>query len=110
MNKIVILFSEEQSTMVSSWTPEIRCRPTRGGGCILETHICSPDASDEDDPLFDFDSDRYFCSDTIKTEDDFVAAWKECCDVLSLDAEIDDGVISKLGTICPLVAKQLRTE
>jgi hypothetical protein len=102
MSKRATLFSEEQSTMVSTWTTEIICRSARGGACTLETNVTDPDLDEEQDDYFDF------CSEPIKTKKDFVCAWQECCDLMSVDAEIDDEVISQLETICPKVAEELR--
>jgi hypothetical protein len=104
MSKRVTLFSEEQSTMVSAWTTEIICRSARGGACTLETNVTAPDLDEDQDDYFDF------CSEPIKTKEDFVSAWQECCDLMSVDPEIDDEVISKLETICPKVADELRVD
>ena len=104
MSKKVTLFSEEQSTMVSTWTTEIICRSARGGACTLETSVTDPDLDEDQDDYFDF------CSEPIKTKEDFVSAWRECCDLMSIEAEIDDGVISQLETICPKVAEGLRVD
>ena len=59
------LFSEEQSTMVSTWTTEIICRSARGGACTLETNVTDPDLDEDQDDYFDF------CSELIKTKEDF---------------------------------------
>jgi hypothetical protein len=104
MSKRISLFSEEQSTMVSTWTTEIICKSARGGACTLETKVIAPDLDEEQDDYFEF------CSDAIKTKEDFLSAWQECCDLMSVDAEIDDEVISKLETICPSVANELRAD
>jgi len=104
MSKRATLFSEEQSTMVSTWTTEIICRSARGGTCTLETNVTDPDLDEEQDDYFDF------CSELIKTKEDFVSAWRECCDLMSVEAEIDNGVISQLETICPKVAEELRVD
>ncbi len=90
--------------MVSTWTTEIICRSGRGGACTLETNVTAPDLDEEQDDYFDF------CSEPIKTKQDFVSAWQECCDLMSVDPEIDDEVISQLETICPKVAKLLRAD
>jgi hypothetical protein len=102
MSKRGTLFSEEQSTMVSTWTTEIIYRPARGGGCTLETSVTAPDLDEEQDDYFNF------CSEPIKAKEDFVSAWQECCDRMSVDAEIDREVISRLETICPKLAEDLR--
>ena len=104
MSKRATLFSGEQSTMVSTWTTEIICRSARGGACTLETNVSAPDLDEDQDDYFDF------CSEPIKTKEDFVSAWQECCDLMSVEAEIDDEVISKLETICPTVAEGLRVD
>lgn len=104
MNKRISLFSEEQTTMVSTWTTEIICKSAGGGACTLETNVIAPDLDEGQGDYFDF------CSDAIKTKDDFLSAWQECCDLMSIDAEVDDKVISKLETICPLVANELRAD
>jgi hypothetical protein len=104
MNKKVTLFSEEQSTMVSTWTTEIICKSARGGACKLQTEVTDPDLSEEQDDYFDF------CSEPIKTKQEFLDAWQHCCDLMSVEAEIDGEVISKVETISPLVASQLRGE
>lgn len=90
--------------MVSTWTTEIICKSARGGACTLETNVTAPDLDEEQDDYFDF------CSEPIKTKQDFVSAWKECCDLMSVDPEIDDKVISKVETICPKLGEQLRAE
>ncbi len=90
--------------MVSTWTTEIICRSARGGACTLETNVSAPDLDEEQDDYFDF------CSDPIKTIQDFVSAWQECCDLMSVEAEIDDEVISQLELVCPKVAKDLRAD
>ena len=102
MKKCVTLFSEEQATMVSTWTTEIICKAARGGACTLETNVSAPDLDEEQDDYFDF------CSEPIQTKEEFLSAWQECCDLMSVDAEIDEEVITKLETICPKVAKELR--
>lgn len=104
MIKRVTLFSEEQSTMVSTWTTEIICKAARGGACTLETSVSAPDLDEEQDDYFEF------CSEPITTKEGFLSAWQECCDLMSVDAEIDDEVISQLETICPKVAKLLRAD
>lgn len=104
MSKKVTLFSEEQSTMVSTWTTEIICKSARGGACTLETSVIAPDLDEEQDDYFDF------CSEPINTRADFLSAWQECCDLMSVDAEIDDEVISNLESICPKVAAELRAD
>ena len=104
MSKTITLFSEEQSTMVSTWTTEIVCKPERGGACTLETNVISPDLDEEQDDYFEF------CSEPVKTKEDFLSAWQECCDLMSVDAEIDEEVISKLETICPSLANELRAD
>jgi hypothetical protein len=104
MSKRVTLFSEEQSTMVSTWTTEIVCKAARGGACTLETNVTDPDMDEEQDDYFDF------CSEPIKTKEDFVSAWQQCCDLMSVDAEINDEVISKLESISPKVAQELRAD
>ncbi len=88
--------------MVSTWTTEIICRSARGGACTLETNVTAPDLDEEQDDYFDF------CSEPIKTKQDFVSAWEECCELMSVDPGIDDAVISKVETICPKLAKELR--
>ena len=90
--------------MVSTWTTEIICRSAPGGACTLETNVSAPDLDEEQDNYFDF------CSEPIKTKQDFVSAWEECCDLMSVDAEIDDEVISQLETVCPKVAKDLQAD
>jgi len=70
----------------------------------LETNVTDPDLDEEQDDYFDF------CSELIKTKEDFVSAWRECCDLMSVEAEIDNGVISQLETICPKVAEELRVD
>jgi hypothetical protein len=104
MNKRATLFSEEQSTMVTTWTTEIICKAARGGACKLETNVSAPDLDEEQDDYFDF------CSEPIKTKDEFLSAWQECCDLMSVDAEIDEEVISKLEAICPSLANDLRAD
>jgi hypothetical protein len=104
MSKRATLFSEEQSTMVSTWTTEIICKSARGGACTLETSVSEPDQDEDQDDYFDF------CSQPIKTKQDFVSAWEQCCDLMSVGPEIDDEVISKLQTICPRVADELRAD
>ena len=89
--------------MVCTWTTEIICKAARGGACTLETSVIAPDADEEQDDYFDF------CSEPIKSTEEFISAWQECCDLMSVDAEIDEEVISKLATVCPEVAKELRT-
>ena len=89
--------------MVSTWTTEIICKAARGGACKLETNVIAPDADEEQDDYFDF------CSEPITSKEEFISAWQECCDLMSVDAEIDEEVISKLATVCPEVAKELRT-
>lgn len=88
--------------MVSTWTTEIICKAARGGACTLETNVSAPDLEEEQDDYFDFSSEP------IKTKEEFLSAWQECCDLMSVDAEIDEEVIAKLETICPTVAKELR--
>ena len=90
--------------MVSTWTTEIVCKPERGGACTLETNVISPDLDEEQDDYFEF------CSEPVKTKEDFLSAWQECCDLMSVDAEIDEEVISKLETICPSLANELRAD
>ena len=51
------LFSEEQSTMVSTWTTEIICKSARGGACTLETNVTDPDLDEDQDDYFDFCSE-----------------------------------------------------
>jgi hypothetical protein len=104
MKKSVTLFSQEQSTMVSTWTTEIIGEAARGGACTLETNVIAPDSDEEQDDYFDF------CSEPITTKEEFLSAWQECCDLMSVDPEIDEEVVSKLETICPKVAKELRKE
>jgi len=104
MSEQTTLFSQEQSTLVATWTTEIICRPARGGACTLETNVIAPDLDEDQDDYFEF------CSDALKTKEDFLSAWQECCDLMSIDAEIDDEVISKLETICPSVANDLRAD
>jgi hypothetical protein len=104
MSKRIKLFSEEQSTMVSTWTTEIICKSARGGVFMLETNVIAPDLDEDQDDYFEF------CSDALKTKEDFLSAWQECCDLMSIDAKIDDEVISKLETICPSVANDLRAD
>ena len=70
----------------------------------METNVTAPDLDQEQDDYFDF------CSEPIKTKEDFVSAWQECCDLMAVEAEIDDGVISQLETICPKVADELRVD
>ncbi len=67
---------------------------------MLKTNVQSPDPVE----------DNYFeyCSDPLKTKEDFISAWNECCELMSVDVEIDDEVISNLETICPTVADQFR--
>lgn len=109
MSKWVTLLEQEESTMVSSWTCIITCRSTRGGWCILETHSESVDVPNEDDEEYAFYEDPYeSCSEIIKTKEEFLAAWKKGCEVLCIDADIDDKVIAKVETICPKIAKSLR--
>ena len=103
MIKRVTLFFEEQTTMVSTWTTEIICKTARGGACTLETSVSAPDLDEEQDDYFEF------CSEPIKTKQDFLSAWQECCDLMSVDAEIDEDVISKVKSICPAVAEALST-
>ena len=102
MSKKATLFSQEQSTMVSTWTTEIICKTSRGGSFTLETNVSAPDLDEEQDDYFEF------CSEPIKTKDEFLSAWQECCDLMSVDPEIDEKVISKLETICPSLANELR--
>ena len=102
MSKRVKLFSQEQSTMVSTWTTEIICRAVRGGACTLETNVSGPDLDEDQDDYFEF------CSEPIKTKQDFLSAWHECCDLMSIDAEVDGEVIADLETVCPQVAEKLR--
>ncbi len=90
--------------MVCTWTTEIICKSARGGACTLETSVIAPDLDEEQDDYFDF------CSEPIATKDGFISAWQECCDLMSVDAEIDDEVISKLETVCPKVAKDLQAD
>ena len=90
--------------MVSTWTTEIICRSARGGACTLETNVTDPDLDEDQDDYFDF------CSEPIKTKEDFESAWRECCDLMSVEAEIDNGVISQLETICLKVADELRVD
>jgi hypothetical protein len=104
MSKRIKLFSEEQSTMVSTWTTEIICKSARGGACTLETNVIAPDLDEEQDDYFEF------CSDALKTKEDFLSAWQECCDLMSLEAEVDEKVISKLEAISPSVANELRAD
>ena len=89
--------------MVCTWTTEIICKAARGRACKLETSVIAPDTDEEQDDYFDF------CSEPIKSKEEFISAWQECCDLMSVDAEIDEEVISKLTTVCPEVAKELRT-
>ena len=51
-----------------------------------------------------------FCSEALKTKEDFLSTWQECCDLMSIEAEIDDKLISKLESICPSVANELRAD
>jgi hypothetical protein len=102
MSKRVTLFSQEQSTMLSTWTTEIIGKSARGGSCALETNVTGRDLSEDQDDYFEF------CSEPIKTKQDFLSAWHECCDLMSIDAEVDGEVIANLETICPQVAKELR--
>jgi hypothetical protein len=103
MSKRVILFSQEQTTMVSTWTTEIICKSARGAACTLETGVSDPDLDEEPDDYFKF------CSEPIRTKQDFLSAWQECCDLMSVDAEIDEDVISKVASICSTVAEALST-
>ena len=103
MSKRVILFSQEQTTMVSTWTTEIICKSARGGACTLETGVSNPNLDEEQDDYFEF------CSEPIRTKQDFLSAWQECCDLMSVDAEIDEDVISKVASICSTVAEALST-
>jgi hypothetical protein len=100
MSRSITLFSEWHSTMVSSWTTEIICKAAKGGACVLKTNVQSPDPVEDD--YFDY------CSDPLKPKEDFISAWNECCELMSVDVEIDDEVISNLETICPTVANQFR--
>lgn len=69
---------------------------------MLKTNVVSPDPVEDD--YFDY------CSDPIKTKEEFISAWKECCELMSVDVDIDDEVISNLETICPSFASQLRSD
>ena len=110
MAKQVTLLEQEESTMVSSWTCIITCRSTRGGWCILETHSESVDAPNEDDEEYAFYEDPYeSTSEVIKTKEEFHDVWEKCCEVLCIDADIDDKVISKVEAVCPKLAKALRS-
>jgi hypothetical protein len=46
----------------------------------------------------------------FKTKDEFIAAWQECCDHLSVDPDLYGDVLERLEEVCPAIAKELLEE
>lgn len=100
MKQTVTLLESDDQTMLSSWRSEIAARNTANGGCILMAWVFCSDL-----PRGGATSYR---SGIIQTTQGFLRAWDKCCDALSLDGDLDEGVVKKVEEICPELAKVLR--
>ena len=98
----ITLYAETQSTMVSYWTSTIMCICTEGGQCKLRTSVSAPDLTEEAEAHYQMTTRAF------KTKDEFIAAWQECCDHLSVDPDLDEDVLERLEEVCPTIAKELR--
>jgi hypothetical protein len=43
----------------------------------------------------------------FKTKAEFIAAWQDCCDHLSVDPDLYGDVLDRLEEVCPEIAKEL---
>ncbi len=97
------LYQETQSTMVSYWTSTIMCTCTKSGQCKLRTSVSAPDLTKEAKA-------HYRMTREFKTKDEFIAAWQDCCDHLSVDPDLYGDVLDRLEEVCPAIAKELLEE
>jgi hypothetical protein len=100
MAQHIILYQDTQSTMVDCWTSTIMCKCTKSGQCKLHTSVSAPDLTKEAEA-------HYRMTREFKTKAEFIAAWQDCCDHLSVDPDLYGDVLDRLEEVCPEIAKEL---